>query len=42
MFNQKRFKEKAAMRKTLALHQEGSNKYANDATLMMVQCQHIY
>lgn len=30
MFNQKRFKEKAAMRKTLALHQEGSNKHAND------------
>jgi ATP-dependent phosphoenolpyruvate carboxykinase len=30
MFNQKRFKEKAAMRKTLNLHQEGSNKHAND------------
>jgi ribosome biogenesis protein NSA2 len=30
LFNQKRFKEKAAMRKTLALHQEGSNKHAND------------
>ncbi len=30
MFNQKRFKEKAAMRKTIALHQEGSNKHAND------------
>ena len=30
MFNQKRFKEKAALRKTLSLHQEGSNKHAND------------
>lgn len=30
MFNQKRFKEKAVLRKTLALHQEGSNKHAND------------
>lgn len=30
MFNQKRFKEKAALRKTLALHNEGSNKHAND------------
>ena len=30
LFNQKRFKEKAALRKTLALHQEGSNKHAND------------
>ena len=30
MFNQRRFKEKAALRKTLALHQEGSNKHAND------------
>jgi len=30
MFNQKRFKEKAAMRKTIAMHQEGSNKHAND------------
>eukprot|EP01038_Epipyxis_sp_PR26KG_P008407 gene8407-11369_t len=30
LFNQKRFKEKAAMRKTIALHQEGSNKHAND------------
>ena len=30
LFNQKRFKEKAAMRKTLALHKEGSNKHAND------------
>ncbi len=30
LFNQKRFKEKAAMRKTIAMHQEGSNKHAND------------
>lgn len=30
MFNQKRFKEKAAMRKTLAMHQEGSNKHSNE------------
>lgn len=30
MFNAKRFKEKATMRKTLSLHQEGSNKHAND------------
>jgi ribosome biogenesis protein NSA2 len=30
MFNQKRFKEKASMRKTLAMHQEGSNKHAAD------------
>ena len=30
MFNQKRFKEKAALRKTLALHKEGSNKHAKD------------
>lgn len=30
MFNQKRFKEKAALRKTLALHKEGSNKHANE------------
>jgi ribosome biogenesis protein NSA2 len=30
LFNQKRFKEKATMRKTLAMHQEGSNKHAND------------
>ena len=30
MFNQKRFKEKALMRKTLALHKEGSNKHSND------------
>lgn len=30
LFNQKRFKEKAAMKKTLSLHQQGSNKHAND------------
>lgn len=30
LFNQKRFKEKAAMKKTLAMHQEGSNKHANN------------
>jgi ribosome biogenesis protein NSA2 len=28
LFNQKRFKEKATLRKTLALHQEGSNKHS--------------
>lgn len=30
LFNQKRFKEKAAMKKTIALHQQGNNKHAND------------
>ena len=30
LFNQKRFKEKAEMKKTIKLHQEGSNKHAND------------
>ncbi len=30
LFNQKRFKEKAAMKKTLAMHQEGSNKHSSD------------
>lgn len=30
LFNQKRFKEKAAMKKTIAMHQEGSNKHASD------------
>jgi len=30
LHNQKRFKEKAAMKKTLALHQERSNKHANE------------
>ena len=30
LFNQKRFKEKAAMKKTIAMHKEGSNKHAND------------
>lgn len=30
LFNQKRFKEKAAMRKTINMHQEGSNKHAAD------------
>jgi ribosome biogenesis protein NSA2 len=30
MFNQKRFKEKAALKKTLSLHNEGSNKHAED------------
>ena len=30
LFNQKRFKEKATMRKTIAMHQQGSNKHAND------------
>jgi ribosome biogenesis protein NSA2 len=29
-FNQKRFKEKAAMRKTIAMQEEGSNKHKND------------
>ena len=33
MFNQKRFKEKAAMRKTLSMHQEGSNKHSNQDKL---------
>ncbi len=33
LFNQKRFKEKAALRKTLSMHQEGSNKHANDEKL---------
>jgi len=30
LYNQKRFKEKAAMKKTIHMHQEGSNKHAND------------
>lgn len=30
LFNAKRFKEKAAMRKTINMHQEGSNKHAAD------------
>eukprot|EP01041_Mallomonas_annulata_P012651 gene12651-26645_t len=30
LFNQKRFKEKASLRKTLAMHEEGSNKHASD------------
>lgn len=30
LFNQKRFKEKAAMKKTIALHQQGNNKHTND------------
>jgi len=30
MFNQKRFKEKATMRKTLNMHQEGEKKSSND------------
>ena len=30
LFNQKRFKEKATMKKTLSLFQEGSNKHAKD------------
>ena len=29
LFNQKRFKEKVEMKKTLAMHKEGSNKHAN-------------
>lgn len=33
LFNQKRFKEKAAMKKTLSLHQQGSNKHANDENM---------
>jgi hypothetical protein len=33
LFNQKRFKEKAAMKKTLALHQQGTNKHANDENM---------
>ena len=30
LFNQKRFKEKAALRKTLSMHQEGSNKHSKE------------
>lgn len=30
LFNQKRFKEKAAMKKTINVHQEGSSKHAAD------------
>ena len=30
LFNQKRFKEKAIMRKTINMHQEGSKKQASD------------
>jgi len=38
LFNQKRFKEKAAMKKTLALHQQGSNKHANDEKMTDGMC----
>lgn len=30
LFNAKRFKEKATMKKTLSLYQEGSNKHAKE------------
>ncbi|CAM9723218.1 unnamed protein product, partial [Chrysoparadoxa australica] len=30
LYHKKRYKEKATMRKTIAMHQEGSNKHAND------------
>lgn len=30
LYNQKRYKEKAAMKKTIAMHEEGKNKHAND------------
>ena len=30
LFNQKRFKEKAEMKKTLNMNKEDSNKHAND------------
>ena len=30
LFNQKRFKEKATMRKTIAMHNQRNNKHAND------------
>ena len=30
LFNQRRFKEKAEMKKTLSIHNEGSNKHSND------------
>ena len=30
LFNQKRFKEKATMKKTLSMYQEGSNKHSKD------------
>jgi len=30
LYNEKRFKEKAAMRKTIAEHNERGNKHAND------------
>ncbi len=42
MFNQKRFKEKAAMRKTINLHQEGSNKHANDDKVTDGKYIHIF
>lgn len=32
LFNQKRFKEKATMKKTLSLYQEGSNKHSKEDT----------
>jgi ribosome biogenesis protein NSA2 len=42
LFNQKRFKEKAAMKKTLALHQQGSNKHANDDKMTDGRSSHSY
>jgi len=33
LYNQKRFKEKAAMRKTINMHNESSNKHKNDDTI---------
>lgn len=41
LFNQKRFKEKATMKKTLSMFQEGSNKHAkednnNDGKLFLI------
>jgi hypothetical protein len=41
MFNQKRFKEKAVLRKTLSLHQEGSNKHANNDKVTDGKYYHI-
>lgn len=38
LFNQKRFKEKAAMKKAISLHQEGSNKHASDEKVSDGMC----
>ena len=35
LYHQKRFKEKATMRKTISMHQERDNKHANDDACLL-------